>query len=380
MLRFNVLLSCFVLLLVQNTYATPSCEKNNCIAVVDAGSTGSRLHIFAYETDTTSSPINITELWTKKITPGIAKVEANKNTLDAYFTTLFADAPKQKMPVYFYATAGMRLLPPSRQKKYYEELNQWFANRQQWQLADAKTITGHEEALYDWLAVNYHIGAFKNKEHNTVGVMDMGGASVQIVFPIEENPRVSPKSQVQLDLYGRHFNLFVHSFLGLGQIEMSHQFLNSPSCYANNFPLPDGAIGQGNAASCEQEVSSLMNAVHGVDHLVQPLLSENPVKSWYAIGGISNFADSSLFNFDKGQLTNQNLLQQGDSQVCHQQWDALNEQFPNDDYVYQYCLFSAYFYALMVDGYGLYPEQAINYIAPDKGLDWTLGVVVHHKD
>jgi hypothetical protein len=378
MLRFLIALSCLFIVTPIVHAETASCNEHQCIAVIDAGSTGSRVHIYAYDMDETNTPININEVWTKKIKPGFASIEPNYNTIEAYLITLLSGAPNQQIPVYFYATAGMRLLPAAKQKLYYQVLQRWFAQQNQWHLIDAKTITGNEEALYDWLSVNYHLGTLKSASNKTVGVMDMGGASVQIVFPIQKNEKISNHSQIELDLYGQHINLYVHSFLGLGQTEMSHQFLNSASCFANDYPLPDGESGQGNAVSCEQEVSSLMNAVHGVDKTIQPIIAGNPVDAWYAIGGLTNLADSKLFHFENGELTNQNLMQQADTQICHQQWDKLNSQFPNDDYVYQYCLFSAYYYALMVDGYGIYPEQTVHYISSSLNLDWTKGVVLHH--
>ena len=371
---------CCLLMVTSHVYAaSPSCSEHQCIAVIDAGSTGSRLHIYAYDMDETNTPVNINEVWNNKVKPGFASIDPNSNTIKSYLGTLFANAPQQQIPVYFYATAGMRLLPSSRQKIYYQELQHWFSQQSEWNLVDAKTITGNEEALYDWLSVNYHLGTLKSSQNKSVGVMDMGGASVQIVFPIQKDELINSHDKVELDLYGQHINLFVHSFLGLGQTEMSHQFLNSPSCFANNYPLPDGDYGQGNASSCEQEVSSLMNGVHGVNKAIQPVIAANPVDSWYAIGGISNIANNKLFHFENDQLTSQTLMQQADNQICHQQWDKLNSQFPNDDFVYEYCLFSAYYYALMVDGYGFYPEQAVNYIPPTQNLDWTKGVVLHHK-
>jgi hypothetical protein len=377
--RILVFIFCFIATAFPVYAESTQCQDQQCIAVIDAGSTGSRVHIYAYDLDETKSPIHIHELWNKKIKPGFATIEPNADTIDAYLTTLLASAPEQHIPVYFYATAGMRLLSTSKQKKYYTELQNWFSKQDRWELKDAKTITGNEEALFDWLSVNYHLGNFESVQNQSVGVMDMGGASVQIVFPLKDNTTTNDKSHIQIDLYGQHFTLFVHSFLGLGQTEMSHQFLNSASCFPNNYPLPDGELGQGNALACEQEVSSLMNNVHNINHLIHPLLTTNPVDAWYTLGGISNLADDSLFHFTNAQLTNQSLLQQGDSQVCKQQWDNLNDQFPNDDYVYQYCLFSAYYYALMVDGYGLYPEQIINYIPPEQNMDWTTGVVLHHS-
>lgn len=377
MYRVLLLLTSFLIINTNGYAENSACKEHQCIAVIDAGSTGSRLHVYSFDIDGTNSPTNINEIWTKKIKPGIATIEPNPNTIDAYLTTLLSGAPQEHLPVYFYATAGMRLLPLPKQKLYYQEISQWFAQHEQWQLQNAKTITGTDEALYDWLSVNYHLGTLKYSQNKSIGVMDMGGASVQIVFPIQKNEALSKQSQVEFDLYGQHYVLFVQSFLGLGQTEMSHQFLNSPSCFANDYPLPDGDMGRGNAIGCEREVSSLMNNVHAVSKVVQPMITANPVDTWYGIGGISNLAANKLFNFHNNQLTNQNLLLQADSQICHQPWDVINAQFPNDDYVYQYCLFSAYYYALMVDGYGLYPEQTVNYIPPEQNMDWTIGVVLH---
>lgn len=378
MLRFLTLF-CFLFIVIPTTSAENAlCNSHQCITVIDAGSTGSRVHIYAYDMDETNTPTNISEVWTKKIKPGFATIEPNYNTIDAYLSILLAGAPTQQGPVYFYATAGMRLLPSSKQKLYYQELRHWFAQQHHWHLVDAKTITGNEEALYDWLSVNYHLGTLKSAQNKSIGVMDMGGASVQIVFPIPKGEQINGRSQVELDLYGQHINLFVYSFLGLGQTEMSHQFLNSSACFSNDYPLPDGEIGQGNALSCAQEVSTLMNSVHGVNKTIQPLLAANPVDSWYAIGGLTNLADNKLFNFVNGQLTNQSLIEQADNQICRQTWSKLDAQYPNDEYIFGYCLFSAYFYALMVDGYGIYPEQTVNYISPSINLDWTKGVVLHH--
>lgn len=379
MIQFVALV--FSCLLVKSTVfaQTAPCERQQCIAVVDAGSTGSRLHIYAYDLDNSQTPIRIKEMWNKKISPGFATIDANSTTIDSYLSILLADSPVKKIPLYFYATAGMRLLPQMKQNKYYDELNTWFRNHQEWQLKDAKTITGNEEGLYDWLSVNYHLGNLNSLTKGTIGVMDMGGASVQIIFPITKTQGMDDKSQIKVTLYGQSYNLYVHSFLGLGQTEVSHQFLNSASCFTNNYPLPDGAKGQGNVLSCEQQVSSLMNQVHGVNHLIQPLLAANPVDSWYTIGGIANLADSAFFNFKQNQLTSQDLLLQADSQICQQQWEDIDNQYPNDDYVYKYCLSSAYYYALMVDGYGIYPKQTVNYLPPQQNIDWTTGVVLYQK-
>lgn len=66
MIRFLLLLGC---LLTTPVYAgNNTCSEHQCMAVVDAGSTGSRLHIFSYDLDETNTPIHISEIWVKKPT------------------------------------------------------------------------------------------------------------------------------------------------------------------------------------------------------------------------------------------------------------------------------------------------------------------------
>lgn len=380
MFRFLFFISCLVFISANGYTETKSCKEHQCIAVIDAGSTGSRVHIFSYDLDETNTPVNITELWSKKTKPGFATIEANHNTIDAYMTILLAGAPVQQMPVYFYATAGMRLIPQAKQKLYYQNLRNWFNNQSNWQLVDAKTITGDDEALYDWLSVNYHLGTLKSASQKPVGVLDIGGASTQIAFPLQNgaSQNLGKGTQVELNLYGQHIHLFVHSFLGLGQNEMTHQLLDSASCFANNYPLPDGETGVGNAHECAEEISALINGVHKANLIVQPVLTNNPVSSWYAIGGIANLAESKPFQFPNSQLTTQDFLQQANNLACHQQWEELSNQFPDNEYLDAYCLLPAFYYSLTVDGYGLSPHQTVNYVPSAQNLDWTMGVVLQH--
>lgn len=381
MIRLLLATGLFFLVIATPLYAqTNPCKEHHCIAVVDAGSTGSRVHIYTYVEDEFNSPIHIKEVWNKSIQPGFATLQENSSSFNSYLKILFTDAPAANIPVYFYATAGMRLLPQTKQKRLYNELKKWFIQQDEWQLKEAKTITGHEEGLYDWLSVNYRLGTFNADDNSTTGVMDIGGASVQIVFPVTERSSIKSKPQFKLKAYGKQYQLFVHSFLGIGQTEMSHQFLNSPSCYSNYYPLPDGDEGQGNAPTCEQEIATLLNQVHGVSKLIQPVLASNPVDTWYTIGGLPYITNSTLFHFDNNQLNSFDLLQQADKQVCHQSWNDLDDQFPDDLYMYQYCLLSSYYYALMVDGYGLTPEQTIHYIPSKENVDWTMGVVIFHSN
>lgn len=375
MIRILFFVYSFFLLSLDVFASDTPCQSNPCMAVVDAGSSGTRLHIFSYELDNTNTPINIHEIWTKKNKPGISNLELT--AINNYFTNLFTDAPVNHIPVYLYATGGMRLLSANQQNQIYKQIDQWFTQQSDWTLQAAKTISGNDEALFDWLSVNYQLGTLQSANTQSIGVMDMGGASVQIAFPIKTSEPTQGKF-AKLMLYGQSIKLYTHSFLGLGQNEMSHQFLNFPACFEDNYPLPDGGMGKGDAEACAQQVSFLLNNVHEVNQQVQPLLQTNQIDAWYTIGGgINNLITNKPFQFDNDTFTNQSMLEQANKDICQQPWDALNEQYSNNEYLYMYCLLPSYYYSLMVKGYGISPEQTIHLLPGNSGIDWSLGVVLH---
>jgi hypothetical protein len=314
-------------------------------------------------------------MWSKKIKPGLASINSNKESISAYLSILLNDSPERHVPLYFYATAGMRLLSKPQQQLYYEVIRQWFSEQTEWQLMDAKTITGREEGVFGWLAVNYQLGAFDDATQPMLGVLDMGGASVQAVFPIDDANDISPSDLFKIHVGSRQLNLFVHSFLGLGQTVMAQQFLDVQSCFALGYNLPDESQGNGDATTCRRIIEKLVNQVHDVNEVMKVPMSHRMVSGWYTMGGSASLAKAPLFNFNGKPFTSQGLLEQADNQVCHRQWQDLYNEYPNDEYLYGYCLFSSYYYALMVDGYGLSPQQPIQYSSA-QDIDWSLGVIL----
>lgn len=377
MFRFISTLS--TLLFIFNVNATTlSCKDHQCLAVVDAGSTGSRLHVYVYDLED-NNPVRINEIFSKKTQPGIATIEPNSASINDYLTSLFADTPERNMPIYFYATAGMRLLSHEKQHAFYNTITQWFASQPEWQLIEAKTITGKDEGVYGWLAVNYGLGTLASEDKPLVGVMDMGGASVQVSFPITNPQVVNNDSRIEVNVYGRRIQLFVHSFLGLGQNELDHQLLDVADCFSNRYPLPSGELAHGDFSSCENETSLLINTVHHVDKIVQPAMESNPVKAWYTLGALSYLVQTPPLALNKGELTAKDIADWADREFCHQDWPSLNVHYPSNEHLYTSCLNSSYFYALLVDGYGFSQDQAVHYTPKEeKSDDWTLGVVLHH--
>jgi apyrase len=354
------------------------CLNHHCLAVIDAGSSGSRLHVYAYDLDETNSAVDIREIWNRKAFPGLSTIEHEHRSISVYMEKLFTDAPTALMPVYFYSTAGMRLLPKTHHKNVNQLVTDWFDKQYYWRLVSARTITGNEEGLFAWLATNYQLKLFNQGDKPLVGVMDIGGASVQIVIPLKDEATIDKKDTVELNLYGKKYRIYTHSFLGLGQNEMGHQFFDRKSCFPNEYELPSGRSGAGDAYACKNEISILVNDVHSVRKTIKSVLALNPVDKWYIIGGITFMLNDKVFPTSRQQFTNQDMIMFADKNICHQNWSTLEEIYPNNFMLYNYCMLPSYLYALIVNGYGLPLNQIINFLPLNKNADWTIGVVLQH--
>lgn len=95
-----------------------------------------------------------------------------------------------------------------------------------------RIITGEEEGLFGWIAVNYLMDGFTSmsSQRTTYGFLDMGGASTQIAF--EPSPQERAKSpnliDVRLRLLGGeeiHHEVFVTTWLGYGTNQARERYV-----------------------------------------------------------------------------------------------------------------------------------------------------------
>lgn len=375
-------------------WANP-CTEHHCVGVIDAGSTGSRLYIWQYDVNNHNQPSNLKKIYSNKVSPGIdALLVSNKeedmsltNHYNYYLDNLMDKNYSVSIPIYFYATAGMRLLPQAEQDTVFYYIKNWFAEHPNWQLIDIRTITGQEEAVYGWLSVNYvnsRLEATKNDfKPALMGVMDMGGASVQVAFPLSElnqNQNLINKNDlVELDIYNNHVTLFAHSFLGLGKTEIFHQMQNTPECFPNQYLLANEKVGLGDINKCMTNIDQHMEQIHHVANIVQPAMDSRSNYEWFVMGSTSYLASSPLFDF-KQYFSNDLLFTQASTKACQPTWSELSQLFPNDAYLFSYCLDAAYNYALIVNEYGFDPEQLIQFEEQNKNQDWSAGVILATKN
>lgn len=354
------------------------CPENRCIAVVNAGNSGTRLHIYQYELNDSNFPFHIKNVYSKVIEPGLASISLNQKSIGQYVSSLFSDVSDQNIPVYFYATSGMRVLSFSRQQAYYNLVSKWFATQPQWRLVVARTLKSNEEALFGWLAVNYELGALTSSTAPLVSVIDSGSGSVQISIPLQNTQSLPTSDYTNISIYNRHVSLFTHGFLGLGQDEIRNQYLDNENCFSKNYPLANGALGVGDFQLCEKRMKPLINEIHQVNDIVQSVIQQNPEQTWYVIGGISTMLQQRPFWFEHNEFTSEELTVKANQQVCKQDWGILSTIYSKNKYIFVNCLNASYFNSLIVDGFGINPTQPIHYIS-NKGItnDWTLGVILY---
>ncbi|ESK91386.1 golgi apyrase [Moniliophthora roreri MCA 2997] len=253
------------------TAADPWLTNRHFGIVIDAGSSGSRLQIYSWKDPRT---IEITdelahtlpkvekgtrdgEGWVAKVEPGISSLADSENpneAVAAYLRPLLSFAydhvpPKlhQETPLFLLATAGMRLLPAEQQAEILLQTCNFFRTHSHFKLEEksavgpcgssVRIITGEEEGLFGWIAVNYLMDGFMSNSpkgnRTTYGFLDMGGASTQIAFEPGEayqldHPSSNDLINVRLRLLGgeeiRH-NVFVATWLGYGTNQARERYV-----------------------------------------------------------------------------------------------------------------------------------------------------------
>ena len=355
-------------------FTTP-CSINQCTIVVDAGSTGSKLHVYSYSS---SAPSQINELYVKRIQPGIASLPSTQSAMNDYLSQLFQDVSVQKVSLYFYATGGMRLHSQAEQEKYFTLLHNWFSQYPQYQLIDARVISGSEEGVFGWLAINNALTHSSSADGSSVGLLDIGGASTQIVFPVQNTQNIAPEDLVSVNVNDHKVNLFAHSFLSLGSTEVVKRFQGQSLCMPQNYPISNDILGMGDGYACANLITKNINEEYGVNRRVSKVVATNSIDRWYTLGSMSALIKNKPFVFWQNQITAQELIDQGNQSVCHVDWTELHSQYINNEYMKNNCLLSAYYYALTVYGYAFNSDQSIYIMPTQDEQDWSVGVLLFH--
>ncbi|XP_044774442.1 ectonucleoside triphosphate diphosphohydrolase 6 isoform X4 [Neomonachus schauinslandi] len=80
-------------------------------------------------------------------------------------------------------------------------------------------MNGTDEGVSAWITVNFLTGSLKTPGRSSVGMLDLGGGSTQITFlpRLEDTLQTSPPGYLtSLQMFNRTYKLYSYSYLGLG--------------------------------------------------------------------------------------------------------------------------------------------------------------------
>jgi Golgi apyrase len=232
--------------------------------ILDAGSSGTRLHIYRWLDASIaregasakvlhSLPVLETrENWTKKTHPGVSTFGESPDLvgpdhlqplLDHALQSIPDDAIKDT-PLFLLGTAGMRLLPDAQRTTLLKQICSFTRSYTRFLIPDCdlhvQVIPGETEGLYGWVAANYLLGGFDSPEehahgkgHHTYGFLDMGGASAQIAFAPNATEAIRHAEDLKLlrlrtvDGVAAEYRVFVTTWLGFGVHEARKRYVDA---------------------------------------------------------------------------------------------------------------------------------------------------------
>lgn len=208
------------------------------IAMVDAGSSGCRAHVYRYgKLGSVDGDLYVLPAHNSyKVKPGLSTFEENPeaagNSLQGLVDFLKEQVPEEDWattPFYLKATAGLRMLEPQTSEAILQSVRAFLGDRRHspfmFHPSWAKIIPGSEEGGFGWLAFNYLkkvVGPKRATGKDALtpyAVVEMGGASAQVsqaAVSEEEKKLIPEENKLLLELGSESYTLFTHSFLGYG--------------------------------------------------------------------------------------------------------------------------------------------------------------------
>lgn len=316
--------------------ALPQVQRNTVHAlIIDAGSEGSRMHVYEYFgriLESTSDVIlaaagkkltypSTNSQWTERLSPGLNSLASVENDDDLiagvveYLTPLLDFAKqmlfeKQNMfshfPIYLHATAGMReLIPEDRMRimtAVHSVLDDPDFNPFAFTHEYARVISGEEEAVFGWTAINFLLQTLLDNTAGqgtvvnptlTYGALDMGGASTQISFYDSRQDVMSNLFKLQIGA-SKHWNVYAHSYLTFGVVS-AYRRLNAKLYSTSNASQSDATTNFNNSTVYNPCLpgKSLYNFTSNIE--IGPDGIENKGSTFYTVQ-IANPNDGGDFN------------------------------------------------------------------------------------
>lgn len=405
------------------------------LIVVDMGSTGTRMHAYnvkklATLPNNAIPQIEEIALAKSKDKKNIAKYCNNPKNVAKHIQPLYLKLQKQlqeqnldinTIPIYYLATAGMRLQDSEQQKQVYEELTKNIKLLGHDDNIVAKTIPGEQEGIFDWLSVNYKLKTIQNKKP-TIAALDMGGASTQVAIEYKYKPKTSNDYNVKNDLYNINFSnykytVYSKSILGYGLTQtkekINYDEQTSDQCNIPNNILDaeqkdhynkyhhqigfdvnknykkttkeksssDTSTGISknkkfnlsdfNFKNCSNHIKKYLE--HKKEHVEIAKVVNNAIKENMQFLAFSGY----YYNFKFFNSQKPEDLLKAIPDTCHSHRKQFKKQFPHisEKELNETCFDATYLKILLNNGYKI-PENYEHFVIPKHDIDWTIGAAL----
>lgn len=371
-------------------------------AVVDAGSTGSRIYLYrstksenfgSVQTLLSYQPSNLNGLSSFGGDPAEAGPQEIQPLLD-YLSAYLSHEKllKSQVDIGVMATGGMRGVDQATSSAIYGSVRDAI-EKSGYVPGKIETISGAEEGLYSWVDINYLEGTLKART-KPVGLVEVGGASAQIAYSTSDFYNENVFNEF---INGVSYKILSVSYDGLGVDSARHAMVISNSrgggrtnnaCYTSGYqfgagpgdPKPAPGVmsltGSYDYEICSQLFESVMN-----NFSVSRATKNNDFNSTKFVA-VGNSVFSTLNNWGiKGQ-TPTSLGQDAQTYCQANTWDNFFASFGNSapkKYLEAQCANSTYLNAFLYGQKGLsLGIEQLNTVTQINATPttWTLGYVV----
>lgn len=157
----------------------------------DAGSTGSRIHVYTFHENAKGELLLDDELF-EQVKPGLSSYPDDIPGAVASINQLLNAAKKyipedqhNETPLALKASAGLRILGAAKSEPILKAVGQALDASPFKQVWQPEIMDGTKEAVYSWVTLNYLAKVLGNPDKtlaDSYGTLDLGGGSTQIAF------------------------------------------------------------------------------------------------------------------------------------------------------------------------------------------------------
>lgn len=378
---FFRLLEILLLFISFSAICNESNTNKKYMAMADLGSSGSRIYLYQVESQENGKLPILKEipLNNNSIDPGLEVFASDQPGVEGYFDPLFksldagleANSLKyEHIDFYAFGTAGLRIISPYRRGMLLDTL-EGIAKKKGFATVYTSLLEGHEEGLFDWIAVNYAEGTFTNSQ-GTYCILDLGGGSAEIAYEINS---IYP-DVYKVKIGKKTYTVYSKSYLGLGMDFVRYQVSGLPFYWQTGYNLPtDNQPAHADFFKGVNDLATLITLAKSADNSPRPDIPQN--MKIIGLGGFYYITKDKPLNLPS-DYDIQDVEKSGIN-ISKYTWSGLLKKYKKTPYTFEYLFSAEYITSLLKNCYHFKNNQIIqaeNQIK-DIDTDWTLGAALY---